>query len=124
MVLSSPKHSQVTVIRRLMAELSELEHDLNEFKTSVNSECMTHWISVVPGPSATSYQDMFFTVDLIFPSEYPFNPPRVSFRTAVFHPNIAQNGAVCMDILKPGTGAWSPLMTVRTVLLSVQSLLA
>ena len=107
-----------------MAELAEMEGDPNCFDASVDPESITHWISHIRGPSATPYQDFVFTVDLIFPVEYPFQPPRVTFRTPIYHPNVSLNGAICLDILKQGSGAWSPLMTVQTVLLSVQSLIA
>ena len=113
----------MTVIRRLMAELSEMEQGSQIFQVHVDPESMTHWESAIPGPVGTSYEGHLYIVDLVFPAEYPFLPPKVTFRTSIFHPNVSLNGAICLDILKPGSGAWSPLMTVQSVLLSIQSLL-
>lgn len=42
------------------------------------------------------------------------------FETACFHPNVDQHGNICLDILKE---KWSAAYSVRTVLLSIQSLL-
>jgi ubiquitin-conjugating enzyme (huntingtin interacting protein 2) len=38
------------------------------------------------------------------------------------HPNVSsQNGAICLDILKD---QWSPALTLKTALLSIQALLS
>ena len=82
---------------------------------------MMNWTGVIAGPVESVYAQAMFVLDIVFPIEYPFSPPRVIFRTPIFHPNIATNGAVCLDILKPG--GWSPLITIESLLLSIQSLL-
>merc|ERR1719373_899806 len=55
-----------------------------------------------------------------FPAAYPYTAPTVKFVTPCFHPNVDQHGNICLDILKE---KWSALYEVRTILLSIQSLL-
>lgn len=66
------------------------------------------------------YEGLRYKLSLEFPSGYPYNAPRVKFITACFHPNVDENGFICLDILKD---KWSALYDVRSILLSIQSLL-
>lgn len=46
----------------------------------------------------------------------------MKFDTKIWHPNISsQTGAICLDVLGK---EWSPALTIRTALLSIQALLS
>ena len=66
------------------------------------------------------YEGLEYKLHLEFPSGYPYNPPTVRFDSSCYHPNVDQHGNICLDILKE---KWSALYEVRTILLSIQSLL-
>jgi len=79
-----------------------------------------HWVCTLLGPAGSPYAGGVFFLDVSFPSDYPFRPPKVVFRTRIYHCNISTQGAICLDILKD---KWSPALTMGQVLLSVCSLL-
>ncbi|XP_022095009.1 ubiquitin-conjugating enzyme E2 R2-like isoform X4 [Acanthaster planci] len=69
-----------------------------------------------------------------FPHDYPYSPPTFKFLSKMWHPNIYdQTGDVCISILHPPVDdpqsgelpseRWNPTQSVRTILLSVISLL-
>ena len=74
------------------------------------------------GPQGTPYAGGLFKIVLEFPANYPMSPPTVHFITPICHPNIERvGGKVSLDICQD---KWSPALTLRTMVLSVCSLLA
>ena len=72
------------------------------------------------GPEDSPYAGGVFFLSIHFPTDYPFKPPKCTFNTRVYHPNINSNGSICVDILKD---QWSPALTISKVLLSISTLL-
>ena len=66
------------------------------------------------------YESLKFKLSLEFPSRYPYVAPTVKFVTPIFHPNVDQDGNICLDILKE---KWSALYDVSSLLMSLQILL-
>ena len=78
-----------------------------------------HWQATIMGPQDSPYQGGVFFLSIQFPTDYPFKPPRCTFTTRIYHPNINSNGSICLDILQK---QWSPALTVAKVLLSICSM--
>eukprot|EP00403_Amphidinium_massartii_P037101 CAMPEP_0178448478 /NCGR_PEP_ID=MMETSP0689_2-20121128/42011_1 /TAXON_ID=160604 /ORGANISM="Amphidinium massartii, Strain CS-259" /LENGTH=203 /DNA_ID=CAMNT_0020073677 /DNA_START=55 /DNA_END=664 /DNA_ORIENTATION=- len=112
-------------LKRLEKELQDIRA-LSEQNSSVSADSaggdLTHWKGYLKGPEATPYEGGFFVIDIEIPADYPYSPPKMKFDTKIWHPNISsQTGAICLDVLK---GEWSPALTIRTALLSIQALLS
>ncbi len=108
---------------RLKKELVEVSKDTKLTGVSVVplTSDLKHLVGTIEGPPESPYEGGSFEVDIVIPSEYPFGPPKMKFRTKVWHPNVSsQTGAICLDILKDN---WSPALTLKTSLLSLRALL-
>ncbi|KAI3761449.1 hypothetical protein L1987_51865 [Smallanthus sonchifolius] len=109
---------------RVQKELQECNKDVNLSGISVNPKFdnLINLLGTIPGPIGTPYEGGTFKIDIDLPAAYPFEPPKMKFATKVWHPNISsQSGAICLDILKD---QWSPALTLKTALLSIQALLS
>mmetsp|Transcript_8039 Transcript_8039/g.11647 ORF Transcript_8039/g.11647 Transcript_8039/m.11647 type:complete len:299 (-) Transcript_8039:1353-2249(-) len=85
--------------------------------------------ALINGPVDTPYEFGFFYFQMEFPDDYPYNPPIVLLKTTGggkvrFNPNLYKCGKVCLSILGTWAGpGWSPVQTIGSTLLSIQSLL-
>jgi len=109
--------------RRLQKELQNIVTAPPEgCSASVVDGDMMHWAATILGPPDSVYEGGVFHLDIHFPADYPFSPPKITFRTKIFHPNVSANtGNICLDILKKDK--WSPALTIGSTLLSIVSLL-
>jgi len=109
--------------RRLLKELQDVEKDkLSQITIEpVESDKLGHFKGSFVGPRDTPYEGGRYILDIMIPADYPFRPPKIKFDTKIWHPNCSsQTGAICLDILKDN---WSPVLTLKSSLLSVQSML-
>ncbi|XP_030011023.1 ubiquitin-conjugating enzyme E2 D4-like isoform X2 [Sphaeramia orbicularis] len=98
-------------LKRLQKELGELQRDPPaRCSAGPVGDDMFSWQATIMGPSDSPYNGGVFFLNINFPTDYPFKPPKVSFKTKVYHPNInSEGGGICLDILR---SQWSPALTV------------
>ena len=108
--------------KRISRELLDLRSDppANCSAGPIKDSDIFNWEGIIFGPSDSPFAGGVFKVQIQFPADYPFRPPRVVFTTKIYHPNINSQGFICLDILKQN---WSPALTISKVLLSVLSML-
>ncbi|EJT45143.1 ubiquitin-conjugating enzyme e2-24 kda [Trichosporon asahii var. asahii CBS 8904] len=109
-------------LRRVQKEIKACRDDkTSQISIELVDENPFHLIGAFPGPSDTPYEGGYYEVDIVIPDAYPFEPVKMKFITKVYHPNISSaSGAICLDILKD---KWSPVLTLKSTLISLQSLL-
>ncbi|PKK67691.1 ubiquitin conjugating enzyme [Rhizophagus irregularis] len=102
-------------LKRINVELNNFERD--SVSSSINAGPLGddpfHWIATISGPSDSPYSGGIFFLDVRFPQNYPFKPPKINFTTRVYHPNIDSNGNIGIDHL---IHQWSPAMTISKLL--------
>ena len=107
--------------RRLCREFASMKSGPNpSFIASPVGENLFKWEGEIYGPSSSRFDGMKFYVEIIIPPEYPLKPPNIHITSPCYHPNIANTGAICLDVLHH---KWTPSLGVSGALLSVVSLL-
>ena len=109
-------------LRRLKKELIDInKHPLPNCSAGpVNDDDPYHWQATLMGPEESPFAGGVFFLDIQVPKYYPFKPPKIQFITKIYHPNINENGSICLDYLKYG---WNPALTIQKILLAIGSLL-
>nr|XP_042122821.1 ubiquitin-conjugating enzyme E2 E3-like [Peromyscus maniculatus bairdii] len=120
--LSSKRTAKLsTSAKRIQKELAEITLDPPpNCSAGPKGDNIYEWRSTILGPPGSIYEGGVLFLDITFSSDYPFKPPKVTFRTRIYHCNINSQEVICLDILKDN---WSPALTVSKVLLSICSLL-
>jgi len=110
-------------LRRLTRELAEMQKDPPPGCSAGLKAAGDFfvWDASIMGPPGTPFEGGIFQLSVTFPADYPFKPPKLSFLTPIYHPNISADGQICVDILGDG---WGPALTLGRVLLSLISLLS
>ena len=111
-----------------MTSLMRLQREIQDLQKNPPANCsagpkddnLYNWSAQIYGPEGTPYYGGIFHLNILFPADYPFKPPKISFTTKVYHPNINSSGSICLDILN---SKWSPALTISKVLLSICSLM-
>jgi len=100
----------------------------------IDDSNMYKWEILLMGPQDSLYEGGLFKAHLTFPESYPQQPPKMRFTSKMWHPNVHNDGTVCISILHaPGedkygyehaSERWLPIHTVESILISVISMLA
>lgn len=131
----NPMHPHSQATRRLATEQKKLASEGPEigFYALPTSNNVLHWHIFIRGSDNSLYENTILHATIDFPIDYPMSPPKMTFQSKMFHPNIYEHGGVCISTLKrPGSDPteynkpeemWTPVQSIRTIVLSVISML-
>ncbi|KAI8616091.1 ubiquitin-conjugating enzyme/RWD-like protein, partial [Chytriomyces sp. MP71] len=110
--------------KRLLRELQEITNTPSEDFSAgpLADNDLLNWESKLYGPKGSPYVGGIFSIALVFNAEYPFKPPKVKFNTKIYHPNVDEDGSICIGVLKPDV--WKPSNKIVDILNSLVLVLA
>ncbi|XP_018018706.1 ubiquitin-conjugating enzyme E2 L3 [Hyalella azteca] len=107
--------------RRLQKELADIRRTgIKSFKDiQVDENNILLWQGLIV-PECVPYNKGAFRIEVVFPAEYPFKPPKLTFKTKIYHPNVDEKGQVCLPIISAEN--WKPATKTDQVIDSLVQL--
>ncbi|CAF3692720.1 unnamed protein product [Rotaria socialis] len=99
--------------KRIMTEVSRLQalasnNDPAGLKFLLDKSPMdTPGSNIILGrilPRSAIYNQAAFQIELKLPNEYPFKAPEIRFITPIYHPNVNEEGRICLEKLNSPEG--------------------
>ncbi|ESX02197.1 hypothetical protein KL918_003742 [Ogataea parapolymorpha] len=122
--------------KRLWKEYKDISNPrtgLKQVHVEIEDDNIFLWnVALIVIDKDADYNGAYLKGQLKFPSNYPFSPPGFKFTPPIYHPNVYNDGRLCISILhesgndqndEPDNETWSPAQSVESVLLSIISLL-
>eukprot|EP01084_Bolivina_argentea_P156949 273485_1 len=101
--------------KRVMQEIKQLAKANTLIVNSKTVTCMDNNITIdLNGPKNTPFAGFSFKIQAKIGSKYPFEPPKLSFKTKMFLPGIVhmENGEICLQNICE----WSPNISLCYIL--------
>lgn len=112
----------MTATKRLKRELLDLRSEENTeiLNINVDDSNILQW-KILLAPKHYPYNKGAFRIEVLFPPEYPFKPPKINFETKIYHPNVDEKGQICLPIISADN--WKPATKTNQVLKSLINLI-
>lgn len=107
-------------------EIQEIQNNLpSTCQLSFPNASELHKIHLQIKPEESYWRNGTFKFNIEVPLEYNFSPPKVKCLTRIWHPNISEEGDICLSLLREssidGMG-WAPTRTIKDVVWGLNSL--
>jgi ubiquitin-conjugating enzyme E2 M len=97
---------------RVQVDLSEIDLPHN-VSLHINNKENLQIFSTDVTPDSGLWRGATYNFQFIIPDNYPYQPPKVTCQTKIYHPNIDLQGNVCLNLLKAD---WRPILTIQQVI--------
>ncbi|XP_006989703.2 ubiquitin/ISG15-conjugating enzyme E2 L6 [Peromyscus maniculatus bairdii] len=113
----------MTASKRVAKELEDLLEKLPPYLRDLSSDdanvLVWHMLLL---PDQPPYHLKAFHLQIDFPREYPLKPPTLKFITKIYHPNISEDGLVCLPLISIEN--WKPYTKTCQVLEALNMLVS
>lgn len=105
-------------ILRAQKDIAELSPSQGITVTFPDPDDIMHFnVAVRPAEGLWKGAELKFRIDI--PLTFPYDPPKATCDTLVYHPNIDYEGHVCLNILRAD---WVPVLNLGSVLFGLMTL--
>jgi ubiquitin-protein ligase len=130
--LATPREVAIRMSASRVAPTSRLQTILVQLKTMIANPApgivvypfrdqIDVWRVLLRGPDESVYRRQWWYLTIEFPRGYPHTPPLIRFVHPPFHPNVSNEGSICINTLAKGYRRDSK---IYEILLSILELLA
>ncbi|KAI8803485.1 ubiquitin-conjugating enzyme E2 [Cladochytrium replicatum] len=114
--------SRSPAVKRLLSEFRELQADPSpEFTAAPLEDNMLEWHFTIRGPNTGGFSGGRYHGRMIFPPDYPFKPPNISFLTPNGRFEVGKK--ICLSITGHHPESWRPAWGIATALVAIISFL-
>lgn len=110
----------------LVKEVQEMEENLPKTcKVNFDDHNKLHMFSLTVCPDEGFWCGGKFKFNIEVPEDYNIVPPHVTCDTRIWHPNIGENGEVCLSLLRQNSIdslGWAPTRKLKDVVWGLNSL--
>ncbi|VDL99380.1 unnamed protein product [Schistocephalus solidus] len=128
-----PDSADSVSIRNASIRDKLLLQELPDLKSNLTPQCelrhidpnKLHLLELVVKPKDGFWAGGRFQFDITVPEGYNHCPPLVKCVTRIWHPNIDEEGRVCLSLLRPSSldsSGWAPTRKICDVVWGIESL--